>query len=367
MPPDSQRIVVGLSGGVDSAVAAWLLIEAGHEVEALFMKNWVETEDEVCPAAQDLEDAQAVCEQLGIPLSTVNFAPEYWDRVFEHFLSEYRSGRTPNPDVLCNTEIKFRAFLDHALGLGAQAIATGHYARIAEKDGALYLLRGADPAKDQSYFLHGLTQAQLARARFPVGGLTKTEVRNIAKQAGLPVHAKKDSTGICFIGERRFNEFLSRFLPAQPGDIVTPEGAVIGRHRGLMFHTIGQRQGLGIGGRQTGSGDPWYVVGKDPASNRVIAAQGHDHPLLYSSELVTAPVHWIAGTPPALPLACAAQVRYRQSPQPCTIVTEGDGRIRARFETPQRAVTPGQYAVFYRGEECLGGGVIDRALANRRV
>lgn len=356
----NEKIIIGLSGGVDSAVAALRLLDAGYAVEAVFMKNWVDTDldDEVCPAVRDLEDAQAVCDRLGIPLSAVNFAPEYWDRVFEHFLAEYRAGRTPNPDVLCNTEIKFRAFLDHALGLGATAIATGHYARICVRNGRHTLLRAVDGGKDQSYFLHGLTQVQLARARFPIGGLAKTEVRRIAAAAGLPVHAKKDSTGICFIGERRFAEFLARFLPREPGDIVTPDGGIVGRHQGLAYYTIGQRQGLGIGGRRDAAETPWFVAGKDRACNRLIVVQGHDHPLLMSDRLTTGPAHWIAGVAPNLPLRCAAQVRYRQPPQVCEVGAHEGDTLSVRFEKPQRAVTPGQYVVFYDGEECLGGAVI---------
>lgn len=353
------RVVVGLSGGVDSAVAAHLLIAAGHEVEAVFMKNWIDTDDDVCPAAEDLADAEAVCRRLGIRLTVVNFAPDYWDRVFARFLADHRSGRTPNPDVLCNTEIKFRAFLDHALEGGAAAIATGHYARIVESEGRYRLLRAADRAKDQSYFLHGLTQEQLGRALFPLGGLTKPEVRRIAAEIGLSVHAKRDSTGICFIGERRFDDFLARYLPRDPGAIVTPRGEVVGRHRGLAFYTIGQRQGLGIGGRHGADDAPWYVAGKEAEGNRLVVVQGHDHPLLLSTALTAPEIHWIAGAPPPLPLHCTAQIRYRQPPQTCTVAAGGDDLLTITFDLPQRAVTPGQYAVLYDGDDCLGGGVID--------
>ncbi len=362
-----QRVIVGLSGGVDSSVAALRLLEAGFEVEALFMKNWEEDDrDGHCAASEDLADARAVCERLGIPLHTVNFSAEYWERVFEHFLAEYAAGRTPNPDVLCNREIKFRAFLDHALAHGAEAIATGHYARIDRApDGRCRLLAGRDPRKDQSYFLYLLDQRQLAHSRFPLGALHKDEVRAMARRAGLPTAAKKDSTGICFIGERPFREFLARYLPARPGDIVTERGRVIGRHQGLMYYTMGQRHGLGIGG-VAGSGEaPWFVADKDLAGNRLIVVQGHDHPRLFHRWLSASQPHWIAGQPPALPLRCAARTRYRQPPQPCTVHAAGADRLHVVFETPQRAVTPGQSVVFYRGEECLGGAIIDRRADTR--
>ena len=355
----SERIMVGLSGGVDSAVAALRLLEQGHQVEALFMKNW--DEDDAaghCPAAEDLADAEAVADRLGIRLHRINFSAEYWDRVFEHFLREYRAGRTPNPDVLCNREIKFRAFLDHALAQGAQAIATGHYARIGGTPAAPALLKGLDPAKDQSYFLHLLNRAQLARSRFPLGELEKTEVRRIAERAGFPNARKKDSTGICFIGERRFAEFLSRYLPAQPGEICTPEGRVLGEHRGLMYHTIGQRQGLGIGGLRDAGGEPWYVAAKDLEHNRLIVVQGGDHPWLHARELLFENLHWIDDGPPDALFPCQARIRYRQSDQACRIEPLDDGRWRARFEQPQRAITPGQAIVLYEGERCLGGGTI---------
>ncbi|MFN2308472.1 MAG: tRNA 2-thiouridine(34) synthase MnmA [Gammaproteobacteria bacterium] len=353
------RVMVGLSGGVDSAVAALRLLEQGYRVEAVFMKNW--DEDDVpghCPAAQDLADAEAVCGRLGIALHRVSFSTEYWERVFGHFLAEYRAGRTPNPDVICNKEIKFRAFLDYALGLGADLIATGHYARVGRDATGLHLLKGRDPGKDQSYFLHLLDQTQLARTLFPIGELHKREVRRIAADAGLPNHAKKDSTGICFIGERKFNAFLARYLPAQPGDIVTVDGEIIGRHQGLMFHTQGQRQGLGIGGRRGDSGEPWYVVAKDLERNRLIVAQGADHPALFRRSLHAEAAHWIDATPPELPLRCTAKIRYRQGDQPCAVRHADAGTLAVDFDTVQRAITPGQAVVFYQGERCLGGATI---------
>jgi tRNA-uridine 2-sulfurtransferase len=351
-----QRIIVGLSGGVDSAVAALRLLEQGHRVEGLFMKNWDDDDDaEYCAAAEDLEEARRVADTLEIPLHKVNFAREYWDRVFSHFLDEYRAGRTPNPDILCNREIKFRAFLDYALELGADAIATGHYARIGPGPS---LLKGVDPGKDQSYFLHALDRSQLAASRFPLGELHKTEVREIARRARLPNHQRKDSTGICFIGERRFRDFLSRYLPAQPGDIVTPGGEVIGRHQGLMYYTLGQRQGLGIGGRTDASEAPWYVAEKRLDSNELVVVQGADHALLLSTSLHASTMHWIAGQAPAERFRAKAKVRYRQTDQDCSVSVEGRG-VRVHFDGPQRAVTPGQSLVLYRGDECLGGGVID--------
>ncbi|MEJ2646017.1 MAG: tRNA 2-thiouridine(34) synthase MnmA [Gammaproteobacteria bacterium] len=356
-----MRIVVGLSGGVDSAVAAHLLLEQGHDVAGLFMKNWDDDDDvDYCPAEQDLEDARAVCDRLGIELHKVSFSAQYWDRVFKHFLDEYQAGRTPNPDVLCNKEIKFRAFLDHALALGADRIATGHYARL-HGDGTMHLLKGADPEKDQSYFLHALDQHQLSRSLFPIGGLHKREVRGIAAQAGFPNHAKKDSTGICFIGERKFRDFLSRYLPAQPGPIRSVDGEELGAHHGLVFYTLGQRQGLGIGGQASHTGEPWYVAGKDLAHNLLLVAQGRDHPALYRDTLIAAAPHWITGRP-ALPLRCHAKVRYRQADQPCTVYGEDERRCKVVFDRPQRAVTPGQAVVFYAGDECLGGATIEQTL-----
>ena len=355
-----MKIVVGLSGGVDSAVAALLLKRAGHDVVGLFMKNWEDDDDdEYCSTREDLVDAVSAAERIGIDIEAVNFAAEYRERVFASFLCEYRAGRTPNPDVLCNAEIKFKAFLDHAMALGADRIATGHYARVEERDGRFALLKGLDPGKDQSYFLHRLTQAQLARTLFPVGHLQKAEVRAIAREAGLPNHAKRDSTGICFIGERPFREFLSRYLPREPGPMVTPDGERIGEHIGLMYYTIGQRQGLGIGGRRESAGDPWYVAGKDVASNTLTVVQGHDHRLLMKQSLAAADASWIGGEPPdAAGEAVAAKTRYRQADSACELrLEDGDG-FALDFAAPQWAVTPGQSAVVYRGAECLGGGVI---------
>ena len=351
--------MVGLSGGVDSAVAAWLLLEQGYAVQALFMKNW--DEDDApghCPAEQDLADARAVADVLGIELRTISFSTEYWDRVFAHFLAEYRAGRTPNPDILCNQEIKFRAFLDFALDLGADWIATGHYARVVGDANQRQLLKGLDDNKDQSYFLYRLNQRALNHSLFPLGELSKPEVRSIAQLKGLPNFAKKDSTGICFIGERKFKAFLSRYLPAQPGNVVTTAGELLGQHQGLMFHTIGQRQGLGIGGTRDSSGEPWYVVDKNLATNELVVAQGKDHPALFRSALEATDLHWISGSPPAAPLACHARIRYRQRDQACEVTRLGTDSCTVRFATAQRAVTPGQAVVFYQGDLCLGGGTI---------
>jgi tRNA-specific 2-thiouridylase len=353
------HVVVGLSGGVDSAVAALLLKQQGHRVTGLFMKNWEEDDTaSECSAADDLKVVRAVCAQLDIPLETVNFSAEYWDRVFQYFLEEHRAGRTPNPDVLCNKEIKFKAFLEHALALGAERIATGHYARVREAGGRFQLLKGADPNKDQTYFLYTLGQAELARTLFPVGHLAKTEVRALARAAGLPNHDRKDSTGICFIGERDFRDFLKRYLPAQPGEIRTLAGELKGRHEGALYYTLGQRSGLGIGGE----GPPWYVVDKDIERNILFVEQGEQHPALYSGALDASQLSWVAGAPPAVPHACASKLRYRQTEQPCAIAALDDGVARVVFDAPQRAVTPGQSVVFYDGERCLGGGVIDRRL-----
>ncbi|MEK8051606.1 tRNA 2-thiouridine(34) synthase MnmA [Ideonella sp. DXS22W] len=369
-PGSLQRVVVGLSGGVDSAVTAWLLKQQGHEVVGIFMKNWEDDDDsEYCSSRQDFLDAAAVADVIGIELEHVNFAAEYKDRVFAEFLREYQAGRTPNPDVLCNAEIKFKAFLDHAMRLGAAKIATGHYARVRlnAATGRHELLKGLDPLKDQSYFLHRLNQAQLANTLFPVGELPKTEVRRIAAEIGLPNAKKKDSTGICFIGERPFREFLNRYLSHAPGDIVDERGRRIGQHVGLSFYTLGQRQGLGIGGvkekgaaRGAGDHEPWFVARKDLARNRLVAVQGHGHPWLQSPELSFDDCAWVAGEPPADgPLA--AKTRYRQADAACTLQALDGGRFALRFPEPQWAVTPGQSAVLYDGEVCLGGGVIASA------
>lgn len=353
-----MKIIVGISGGVDSAVAALRLVRAGHEVTGLFMKNWEEDDSAgECAAAEDLKSARAVCDHLGIPLRTVNFASEYWERVFRYFLDEYRVGRTPNPDVLCNKEIKFRAFLEHARTLGAERIATGHYARLDTRAGSFRLLKARDAAKDQSYFLYLLGQEALAHTLFPVGELEKTEVRRLAREAGLPNHDREDSTGICFIGERDFKSFLARYLPAQPGEIRSLAGERLGRHDGVMYYTIGQRQGLGIGG----AGEPWYVVAKDVEQNVLYVAQGDHHPALYSEALIAGQLHWIADAPPAASRRLHAKTRYRQSDQECRLLPQDSG-LRVDFAEPQRAVTPGQSVVFYDGEVCLGGGIIERAI-----
>ncbi|MGQ0547437.1 MAG: tRNA 2-thiouridine(34) synthase MnmA [Betaproteobacteria bacterium] len=348
-----MKVVVGMSGGVDSSVAALLLKREGHEVLGIFMKNWGE-DDEYCRSRQDFIDAAAAADVMGIDLEAVNFSAEYKDRVFADFLREYAAGRTPNPDVLCNAEIKFRAFLDHAMRLGAEGIATGHYGRTGRTNGRIELLRASDASKDQSYFLHRLTQEQLARVLFPVGGLKKSEVRRIAREAGLPNHAKKDSTGICFIGERPFREFLSNYLPRVPGRIVDEKGKTLGEHIGLAFYTIGQRKGIGIGG----PGEPWYVAQKRMASNELVVVQGHDHPLLMKRSLEAADASWIAGSAPAAPSAHTAKTRYRQADAPCTLAGVIDSEIRVDFAAPQWAVTPGQSVVLYDGEVCLGGGII---------
>jgi tRNA-specific 2-thiouridylase len=362
-----QRIVVGLSGGVDSAVTAWLLKQAGHEVVGIFMKNWEEDDDdEYCSSRQDFLDAASVADVIGIEIEHVNFAAEYKDRVFAEFLREYRSGRTPNPDVLCNAEIKFKAFLDHAVRLGAEKIATGHYARVREADGGRFeLLKGRDGRKDQSYFLHRLSQAQLARSLFPVGELEKAEVRRIAAEIGLPNAAKKDSTGICFIGERPFREFLNRWLANTPGPIKDDRGRTLGEHVGLSFYTLGQRKGIGLGGLKErgaarGASDhaPWFVARKDMAANTLYVVQGHDHPWLQADALVADDASWIAGTAPA-PGRYAAKTRYRQADAACLLTRAGaDGALALRFDAPQWAVTPGQSAVLYDGEVCLGGATI---------
>lgn len=360
--PDQTRVIVGMSGGVDSSVSAALLLEQGYQVEGLFMKNWDEDDGtDYCTAMDDLADAQAVSDKLGIKLHTANFAAEYWDNVFEHFLEEYKAGRTPNPDILCNREIKFKAFLDYALALGADLIATGHYVRRAERDGQTLLLRGLDGNKDQSYFLHAVAAEQIARTLFPVGELEKPEVRRIAERYELATARKKDSTGICFIGERRFSDFLKQYLPAQPGDIQTIDGEVIGRHHGLMYHTIGQRQGLGIGGLQGAGDEPWYVLKKDLSNNILVVGQGNNHPWLFASALTCSHIYWVNESPATTqPVRLTAKVRYRQPDQSCVLESTPEG-YRIVFDEPQRAVTPGQSVVLYQDDICLGGGVIETA------
>jgi len=357
-----ERVIVGLSGGVDSAVAAWLLKQQGYDVVGLFMKNWEDDDtDEYCTSREDLVDAAAVADVIGIELEAVNFAADYRERVFAHFLREYEAGRTPNPDVLCNSEIKFRAFLDHALSLGADRIATGHYARVrrAPEGGDVELLKAVDGGKDQSYFLHRLSQAQLAPALFPLGEIHKRDVRALARREGIPTWAKKDSTGICFIGERPFRDFLARYLPRVPGPIVTVDGRAIGRHEGLAYYTLGQRQGLGVGGTRDGAAAPWFVAGKEASRNALVAVQGHDHPLLYRRAVDAIDMHWIAGRAPALPRRLAAKTRYRMADAACVVDGTDGGAGRAAFDSPQWAPTPGQYLVLYQGDVCLGGGVID--------
>lgn len=357
---EKSHIMVGMSGGVDSSVAAYLLKKAGHHVEGLFMKNWEgDDTDTFCPAKQDMEDAQAVCDRLNIELQVVNFADQYWERVFAHFLAEYQLGRTPNPDILCNKEIKFKAFLDYAKHRGAEYIATGHYVRSQKKGQSTYLLKGVDPQKDQSYFLYALDESQLAQSIFPLGELPKSDVRAIAKQCGFINHAKKDSTGICFIGERKFKTFLNEYLPAQPGIIETIDGKPIGQHDGLMFYTLGQRQGLHIGGQKNTLEAPWYVASKDLQRNVLIVVQGEKHPALFTNSLMVTAIHWI-NTPPSLPLTAKAKTRYRQPDQICSIQQIKETHYRITFEQPQRAVTPGQSIVFYNdADRCLGGGIIE--------
>ena len=375
------RVVVGLSGGVDSAVSAWLLKQQGFEVVGLFMKNWEDDDDdEYCSSRQDLIDAAAVADVIGIDLEAVNFSAEYKDRVFAEFLREYQAGRTPNPDVLCNAEIKFKAFLDHAMRLGAEHIATGHYARVRlvdhdgrvvddharlqarVGDGEFQLLKGDDPAKDQSYFLHRLNQAQLARALFPLGHLRKTEVRKLAADIGLPNAKKKDSTGICFIGERPFREFLNRYLPTTPGSIRADDGTRVGQHIGLAFYTLGQRKGIGVGGRKSGNGEPWFVARKDMESNTLWIVQGHAHPWLMSQQLTADNVSWVSGTPPAAGAQLSAKTRYRQTDERCTVLRVVGDVLELEFDRPQWAVTPGQSVVAYEAAQCLGGGVISGQL-----
>ncbi|MBR0573414.1 MULTISPECIES: tRNA 2-thiouridine(34) synthase MnmA [Pasteurellaceae] len=360
----TKKVICGMSGGVDSSVSAFILQQQGYQVEGLFMKNWEEDDDtDYCTAAADLADAQAVCDKLGIKLHKINFAAEYWDNVFEHFLSEYKAGRTPNPDILCNKEIKFKAFLEYAAeDLGADYIATGHYVRRRDLEGQSQLLRGLDSNKDQSYFLYTLSKDQVAQSLFPVGELEKPIVRQIAEDLGLVTAEKKDSTGICFIGERKFKDFLARYLPAQVGNIKTIDGEVIGQHQGLMYHTLGQRKGLGIGGLKNKSEEPWYVVEKDLINNELIVAQGHDNSALLSTGLIAQQLHWVDRQPIRKNLRCTVKTRYRQTDVACEIQPIDDDTIKVIFDEPQIAVTPGQSAVFYLDEICLGGGVIEEQL-----
>lgn len=349
-----KKIIVGMSGGVDSSVSALLLKEQGHDISGVFMKNWEEDDtDTFCSARADMADAQAICDQLQIELYKVNFAAEYWQYVFNHFLAEYRAGRTPNPDILCNKEIKFKAFLDFAKQKGANYIAMGHYARTSKGQ----LLKGLDNNKDQSYFLHALSKEQLMQSLFPIGELEKSQVRELAQKAGFKNHNKKDSTGICFIGERKFKSFLNQYLPAQPGDIETSNGKVIGRHDGLMFYTLGQRQGLHIGGMRDTKEAPWYVAAKNIKRNVLVVVQETDNPLLYCKHLFTENVNWI-DEPKEYPFICYAKTRYRQKDQACIIHKLANQQYKIEFEIPQRAVTPGQSVVFYQNDHCLGGGII---------
>jgi len=360
IPNSTQNIIVGISGGVDSSVAALLLKQQGHSVSGVFMKNWEgDDNDDHCAAEEDFADAKSVCHSLDISLQGINFSDQYWDNVFEYFLQEYGAGRTPNPDILCNKEIKFKAFLDYAIAQGADYIATGHYARVSNQKDEFFLLRGKDSEKDQSYFLYTLGQKQLSHSLFPVGELEKHEVRKIAEDNNLVTHNKKDSTGICFIGERNFKQFLQQYLPAQPGEIQTTDGIELGSHDGLMYYTLGQRQGLGIGGRKGYEGAVWYVADKDLDNNILIVVNGHEDPLLYHRALTASQLHWVSGGAPTLPFTCSAKTRYRQTDSPCTIEAITDGICHVHFHEPQWAITPGQSVVFYDGEVCLGGGIIE--------
>ncbi|MFY4774820.1 tRNA 2-thiouridine(34) synthase MnmA [Metabacillus sp. RGM 3146] len=354
--PKDTRVVVGMSGGVDSSVAALLLKEQGYDVIGIFMKNWDDTDENgVCTATEDYDDVIRVCNQIGIPYYAVNFEKQYWDKVFTYFLDEYKAGRTPNPDVMCNKEIKFKAFLEHAVSLGADYLATGHYARVEYRDGEFKMLRGVDENKDQTYFLNQLNQDQLSKVMFPIGNIEKSKVRELAKEAGLATAEKKDSTGICFIGERNFKEFLGNYLPAQPGEMKTLSGKVMGKHDGLMYYTIGQRHGLGIGG----SGDPWFVVGKDLKKNVLFVDQGFHHDSLYSTSILAVNISWTSGKAPEGDLECTAKFRYRQADNKVKVTMLDDSNARITFREPIRAVTPGQAVVFYDGDVCLGGGTID--------
>jgi len=360
MAKNRQKIAVGVSGGVDSAVTALLLHQAGHEVVGIFMQNWeADREDPFCTAEQDLSDARAICNQIGIPLETANFAPQYWEQVFQYCLDEFASGRTPNPDIWCNREIKFKVFLQHALALGADKLATGHYAQINSAAETFHLQRAIDNNKDQTYFLYTLGQSQLQHCVFPIGTYLKPDVRRLAEQHQLINHAKKDSTGICFIGERKFKDFLKEFLLAQPGDMETPEGKKIGKHDGVMFYTIGQRKGLQIGGRRDSDDEAWYVLAKDVKRNVLIVGQGHDHPLLYASTLICDNVHWVSSSAPITPCNLTAKARYRQIDQPCRLTQLNKNEFKVEFNEPQRALTPGQSIVFYQDQICLGGGTIN--------
>ena len=356
------RVVVGMSGGVDSSVTALLLKEQGYDVIGIFMKNWDDTDENgVCTATEDYKDVAKVASQIGIPYYSVNFEKEYWDRVFEYFLAEYRAGRTPNPDVMCNKEIKFKAFLDYAIDLGADYVATGHYAQVTrDADGTVHMLRGVDNNKDQTYFLSQLSQEQLQKTMFPLGGMEKSEVRAIAERAGLATAKKKDSTGVCFIGEKNFKQFLGQYLPAQPGKMVTLDGEVKGDHDGLMYYTIGQRQGLGIGGGGA-SQDPWFVVGKDLTTNTLYVGQGFHHPALYADSLDASEIHFTTEGNQPQEFTCTAKFRYRQQDVPVTVRLLEGNRAQVIFDEPVRAITPGQAVVFYVGMECLGGGLIDHA------
>jgi tRNA-specific 2-thiouridylase len=368
-PKSETKVIVGMSGGVDSSVSAYLLQQEGYQVEGLFMKNWEEDDnDEYCAAAEDLADAQAVADKLGIYLHTINFAAEYWDNVFEYFLQEYKAGRTPNPDIMCNKEIKFKAFLEFAAeDLGADYIATGHYVQRRYEDGIWKMIRGKDSNKDQSYFLYTLSHEHIAKTLFPVGDIEKPRVREIAEQQGLVTANKKDSTGICFIGERKFKDFLAQYLPAKPGIIETAEGEEIGEHEGLMYHTLGQRKGLLIGGKKEHGDEPWYVVDKDVARNVLIVGQGANHPRLFSDGLVASQLHWNDRKGPQEPIKMAVKTRYRQEDIACLVEPHSNGTVTVHFDEPQKAVTPGQSAVFYQNDVCLGGGIIDGYIVNNEV
>ena len=356
----AEQVVVGMSGGVDSAVAAYLLKEQRYDVQCVFMKNWDDDDDEFyCSSEEDYNDALQVCDILNLPLHSINFSKEYRENVFSYFLSEYKSGRTPNPDILCNKEIKFKFFLDYAIKLGAEKIATGHYARINKSVDGFQLLKGVDSNKDQSYFLYLLGQKELSKSIFPIGNMDKDKVRKIAKVQNFPNHDKKDSTGICFIGERDFKSFLQQYLPAQPGDIITANGKKIGRHDGLMYYTLGQRKGIGVGGGHGSTEEPWYVVKKDLTNNNLVIGQGHNHPGLYNKTIKTGQLHWITSSPSKIPFECTAKIRYRQKDQACIITTIKDGIATISFTENQFAPTPGQSVVFFNGEQCLGGGIID--------